>query len=206
MSLLSLFVKLLTDMVRNVWGSINKPYATYRMLPTQDPYQLLILFSIIGAYFFFVSPVKLRTFHPFLLTVNATRLFTVTVATFILVCFFLLGAGKVLKREVNLRAVLLTWSYSLVPTLLWFLATSLFFVILPPPRQETLPGRVVSLLFISFSLSLFFWKGLLYYLTLRFALKLDLVRIVGVSLVFFPLLALYSLLMYHLGIFRVPFV
>lgn len=206
MVILSLLVKLMTDLVRNIWGSINKPYATYRVLPTHDPYQLLILFSAIGAYFFLVSPVKLRTFHPFLLTVNATRLFTATVATYLLVCFFLLGMGRVLKGAVTLRAVLLTWGYSLVPTLLWFLATSLFFVILPPPRQETLPGRIFSLLFITFSLSLFFWKGLLYYLTLRFALKLDLARIVGVSLVFFPLLALYSLLMYHLGIFRVPFV
>lgn len=191
---------------KNVWGITQKPYQTYRTLGQSDPYELLILFAVIGLYFFLVSPLKLHTLHPFLLTVNTSRLFTTAMATYLGICLFFLILGKLCKSGVSLRGVLLSWGYSLVPTLLWFLTTSFFYVILPPPRHETWLGRSFSLLFITFSLALFFWKGLLYYLTLRFALKFDLKKIIVVSAIFFPLLALYSLFMYRLGIFRVPFV
>ena len=192
--------------LQNIWGSIQKPYATYRRLVLQDPVQLFILFFLIGIYFFLVSPLKLHTLHPFLLTLNASRLFTMTITTFLLIVLFFITAAYFFGKEVSLPGVMNAWGNSLVPTLLWFFTTSLFYLLLPPPRHETLPGRIFSALFFAFSISLFFWKGLLYYLTLRFALKFDLLRIIGVSLVFFPLLALYSWWMYSLGVFRVQFV
>ncbi len=187
-------------------GSVRSPYSTYRKLTEDDPYQLLFIFFLCALYFFFISPIRLHTLHPFLLTVNTARLFTASLGAYIVICGFFLAVGRLLKSTASLRAVLLTWGYSLIPTLVWFFTTSVFYVILPPPRTETDLGRLASLTFISFSLSLFFWKGLLYYLTLRFALKLDLPRILIMSIVFFPLLMIYSLVMYNLGIFRVPFV
>ncbi len=200
---------ILTELVqfaKNVWGSIQKPYSTYRELIQEDPLQLLIIFTLIAIYFFFISPIKLHTLHPFLLTLNTTRLFTTTLTAFLGIVLFFVGVGKLLGHTPRISSVLLAWGYALIPTLVWFFTTSIFYLLLPPPRHETIPGRIFSILFFAFSLSLFFWKGLLYYLTLRFALKLDLVRIIGVSLVFFPLLTLYSWWMYSLGIFRVPFV
>lgn len=199
-------LQLVISFLKNFWGSIQKPYTTYRRLVSEDPYQLLVIFTLVGGYFFLVSPLKVHSFHPFLLTLNASRLFTVALASFLLACFVLLGLGKLFKGQGTLAGVLMTWGYSLLPTLIWFLATSIFYVILPPPRTESILGKSFSLLFLTFSLSLFFWKGILYYLTLRFGLKLDLFKIIGVSLIFFPLLALYSYWMYTLGIFRVPFV
>ena len=206
MKLILFLSKLFLDFLKNMWGSIQRPYETYRSLGKQDPYQLLIHVSLVAAYFFFISPIKLRTLHPLILTLNASRLFTTALATYLLVCFLFLILAKLLKSEANLRAVLLCWGYSLVPTLLWFFTTSIFYILLPPPRHETVPGRIFSIVFITFSLSLFFWKGILYYLTLRHALKLDLVKIIIVSAIFLPLLGVYSLWMYSLGIFRVPFV
>ncbi len=192
--------------LRNVWGSIQRPYATYRQLVGQDPVSLSVIFILIGIYFFVVSPIKLHTFHPFLLTLNASRLLSMTITTFFFIILFFACMAKLFRKEVNLSAISNAWGYSLVPTLLWFFTTSIFYLLLPPPRHETLPGRIFSVLFFAFSISLFFWKGLLYYLTMRFALKFDLLRIIGVSFVFFPLLALYSWWMYTLGVFRVPFV
>ncbi|HCM37448.1 MAG: hypothetical protein UV61_C0010G0017 [Candidatus Gottesmanbacteria bacterium GW2011_GWB1_43_11] len=206
MGFLLRLLKLNTRFWRNVWGSIHAPYATYRSLVADDPEQLLVLVGLMAIYFFLVSPLKFRTFHPFLLTINASRLFTTALTTYLGVCFFFLSLGWVLGRKANLRGVMLAWGFTLVPTLTWFFTTSMFYVVLPPPRHETLPGIIFSLLFITFSISLLFWKGLLYYLTLRFALKLDLWRIIGVSIVFFPGLFLFSLWMYAWGIFRVPFV
>ena len=175
---------------KNVWGTFNKPYSTYRHLTHEDPLQLLIMWGFIGAYFFLVSPLKIHTFHPFLLTINATRLFTMALTSYIGICLFLMVMSKLLTQTTNLKAILLAWGHSLTPTLMWFFTTSVFYVILPPPRHETWLGRIFSILFITFSISLLVWKGILYYLTLRFALKLDLLKIVGVSMSFLPILAL----------------
>lgn len=191
---------------KNVWGSFNRPYSTYRQLVHEDPLQLIILWSCIGIYFFLVSPIKLHTLHPFLLTLNASRLFTIALVSYIGICLFFLFLGRLMRSIMDLRGVLLTWGYSLIPTLIWFFATSVFYVFLPPPRHETWPGRIFSLLFITFSISLFIWKGILYYLTLRFALKFDLKKIIAVSVIFLPLLTVYAMWLYNLGVFKVPFI
>ena len=190
----------------NVFGSIQSPYATYRKIVSEDPYQLIIIFALIAGYFFLVSPLKLHTLHPFLLTINASRLFTTVMCLYLGICFLLLGLGKLLGSQPALRGVLMAWGYSLIPTLIWFFTTSVMYVFLPPPRTETILGRGFSLLYLTFSLSLFFWKGILYYLTLRFALKFDLTKIILASLIFFPLLGATSYFLYTLGIFKVPFV
>jgi len=206
MTLFKSFFALFIQFLKNVWGSVQSPYATYRKIVSEDPYQLLIIFSLIAGYFFLVSPLKLHTLHPFLLTINASRLFTTVIALYLGICFLLLGLGKMFGGTQELRGVLMAWGYSLVPTLVWFFTTSVMYVFLPPPRTETILGRGFSLLYLTFSLSLFFWKGLLYYLTLRFALKFDLKKIILASLVFFPLLGVTSYFLYILGIFKVPFV
>ncbi len=198
--------KLVLAFTKNVWGSVRRPYATYRQFDREDPYQLLIHMGLIALYFFLVSPVKLRTLHPFILSLNVSRLFTVSLTTYIGICLLLLVLGKMVGGKPNLRAILLGWGYSLIPTLIWFFATSLFYLLLPPPRTETILGRSFSLIFNTFSLSLFFWKGMLYYLTLRFGMKLDLRQISVISVIFLPLLVVYAVLMYRFHIFRVPFV
>ncbi len=190
----------------NIWGSIQTPYSTYRTLISQDLWQLLLILALAAIYFFGVSPIKLHSLHPLLLTLNASRLFVTAIISFLLICSFLRLLGNLFGASSQLRAIALAWGYSLIPTLIWFSVTTLFYVILPPPRHATIAGIAFSLLYLTFSLSLFFWKGLLYYLTLRFALRLDLLRIIGISLIFLPTLALYSLLLYYFGIFKVPFV
>lgn len=204
--MLPYFIGDLRSFLKNTWGVIQKPYQTYRVLVSELPSQLIFVFLLVALYFFLVSPIKLHTLHPFFLTLNATRMFTTTILTYLGIVTFFMIIGKLFGKPTKMESVMLAWGYSLLPTLVWFFATSLFYLLLPPPRHETLLGRTFSLLFLSFSLSLFFWKGILYYLTLRFALKFDLNKILITSLIFLPGLALYSYCMYKLGIFRVPFV
>lgn len=194
------------QLLRNIWGSIHKPYTTYRAVTSEDPIQLVFIFIFIGMYFFFISPLKLHTLHPFFLTINTYRLFTVTLTSYLLICGLFMLLGKLFKSSVSLRGINLAWGYSLIPTLIWFFTTSLFYLLLPPPRHETLLGRSFSVFFITFSIFLLYWKGLLYYLTMRFALKFDMKKIIVASAVFFPLLGLYSWSLYRLDIFRVPFI
>ena len=109
-------------------------------------------------------------------------------------------------KSISLRTVFATWIYSYVPTILWFVITAIFYALLPPPRTTSYLGQAFSIVFITLSIGLFLWKLLLYYLTMRLALKLDFKKIIIASLFIFPIGILYSLLMYKLGIFRVPFI
>ena len=114
--------------------------------------------------------------------------------------------GRLFGGTGHVWGVFVSWGYTLIPTFFWFLMTSFFYVVLPPPRQQTPLGVLFSVVFMSLSMLLFFWKGILYYLTLRFGMRLDFPRIMGVSAILFPLGVLYALSMYKLGIFRVPFI
>lgn len=191
---------------KNVWGSFHTPYVTYRELLKANPLQLIFIFLLVGSYFFFISPLKLKTLHPLLLTLNTGRLFSIAVMSYLAICLVFYFLGILLKGKPSLRSIAITWGYSLIPTLIWFFATSIAYLVLPPPRHETILGKAFSLLFITFSISLFFWKGMLYYLTLRFGLQLDLKRIVGASLIFFPLLFSYAYILYKMSVFKVPFI
>lgn len=199
-SLLKLFTK-------NTWGIVQQPYATYRQLVSESPLQLFPLFVAIGAYFFFISPIKLHTLHPFLLTLNTTRLLSTAIFSFLLICLLLYGIGRSFGylSGIGIKGIVTSWGYSLVPTLLWFFATSIFYVLLPPPRHNTFLGVSFSLLYISFSLSLLWWKGILYFLTLRFAMRLNLKKMIAVSSIFLPIIGCYSWILYRWGVFKVPF-
>lgn len=206
MSYFTFLFKLLTSFAANVWGAIHQPYATYRRLVKQDPYQLIFIFLLVAGYFFGISPLKTHSFHPFLLSLNTARLFTTALSIYIFICFWLYFLGRVIGRDPKLSEIMLGWGYTLIPTLIWFFVTSVFYVMLPPPRTTSIWGTGFSVLFLAFSLSLFAWKGLLYYLTLRFSLKATVGEMLLVSIVFFPTIGLISFLMYNLGVFKIPFI
>ena len=153
-----------------------------------------------------MSPLKTHGFHPFLLTFNFGTLLSGFLFTFFLVvcCFYIFG--HIFKGKGTIEHIAVSWGFSLVPTILWFIMTSFFYVVLPPPRYLTLLGKLFSIVFVSISMLLFFWKGILYYLTLRFSLRLDFLRIMGMSLVLFPLGVAYAFFMYELGVFKIPFI
>ncbi len=206
MSYLKFLLLLFTSFMVNVWGILRQPYITYRRIIKQDPYQLVIIFILIGGYFFGISPIKTHTLHPFLLSLNTARLFTGALSIYIFICLWLYFLGKAIGREPKLGEIMLGWGYTLIPTLIWFLVTSIFYVLLPPPRSTSFWGTSFSVLFLVFSLSLLVWKGLLYYLTLRFSLKATLNEMFLISVVFFPTIGLISYLVFYLGIFKVPFI
>ncbi len=125
--------------------------------------------------------------------------------TYLVVVVTLWSASSFVRKNGQLPRFALAWAYTLIPTLLWFLATSLLFVILPPPRTTSPQGIAFSIMFLVFSATLFFWKIMLAYLALRFAMKLDLIKILIVVGISFPIVGFYSFGMYRLGIFKVPF-
>jgi hypothetical protein len=206
MKYLKLLLGIFYKFLKNIINLINKPYATYRKLAIEgNIFNLILIFIFIALYFFLVSPIKTHSLHPFIITLKTYRLFTVTFFSYVMVCIFLYVLGKLMSHQVSFKSIAICWGFSLVPTLFWFFATSFFYVFLPPPRQATFLGHLFSVVFVAFSIALLFWKAILYYLTLRFALRFDLLKILGVSLIFVPALFAYSVWLYFLGIFKVPF-
>lgn len=193
---------------RNVTGCMNSPYPTYRRLSVTGTSinQTIFIFLIAVSYFIFVAMVRNGLKNPLLLTVKFNSLIIASGLGFITIVFMIYGLGKKFGGKGTIQRVYLLWTFSLLPTIVWFWTTSILYIVLPPPRTLSISGKFFSIVFVAFSLALFYWKAILYYLTLRFALKMDLFRIVIVSSIIIPVIIVYSIFMYKLGIFRVPFI
>lgn len=188
-------------------GLIIRPYETYRRIVNHGSlWELLPLAVLLSCYFGIASLVKTAAFRPYVLTKQFVLLAFAVFVTYAITVMLLWGVSKLAQGKGDIRSVGLAWGYTLIPTLLWFLATSLLYVLFPPPRTGRPLGVLFSTLYLSFSTALFFWKIMLSYLTLRFGMRLDLWRIIIVFGVIGGVMSIYSIGMYRLGIFRIPFI
>ena len=192
---------------RNVVGLVTRPYETCRRIVDRGGFgELVYLAILLSVYFAFASFVKVAAFRPFLLSRQFIVLAAATGTTYILTVALFWTAGKLVGAQGKLKGFAVSWGYSLLATLTWFLATSILYVILPPPRTTSTAGVAFSILFLIFSATLLFWKATIAYLTLRFGLRLNLGKILVVFALTLPVLGLYSYGMYTFGIFRIPFI
>lgn len=194
--------------VRNSIGCFNNPYVTYRRLIQEKTavMQTVFIFMIAFLYFLFVSMIRTGIHHPLILTLRLNVLLINSLIGFIGMILLIYISGRLTKTQWKIRSIFILWSYTLIPTLVWFIATSILFLLFPPPRTLTIWGKIYSIVFIAFSMGLLYWKLILYYLTLRFSLKTDLLKIGKISFIIFPLVVVYALVSYQLKIFRIPFI
>jgi len=116
----------------------------------------------------------------------------------------LLPAGGLFRERLN--RMFMTWTYTLLPTLIWFYATLLFYFLIPPPRTTSFLGKSFSIFYIALSVSLLLWKLILVYLSIRFSLRVHLYRVIYYMLIYLVLSIPLWLFLYNNGISRVPFV
>lgn len=191
---------------RTVIGLIVRPYEAYRRIVKHGtPGELVYVALVVACYFALASVVKVAAFRPFLLTRQFLMLSMGAASGVVVSAISIWAAGRVLGARGSFRTIGIAWSYTLLPTVAWFLTTSVLYVLLPPPRTASMPGMVFSLLFLVFSVTLLWWKIMLSYLVLRFGLKLDFAKSIGVALLCAPVLAGWAVLMHRIGIFTVPF-
>lgn len=191
---------------RTCIGLITRPYETYRRILHHGKVgELGFIAVLLGAYFALASIVKVAAFRPFLLTQQFIVLVLGAISGALVATVSLFVAGRVLGAKAKLEVLLLAWSYTLVPTVCWFLATSLLYLLLPPPRTTSALGITFSLLFLVFSATLLWWKVTLSYLTIRFGLKLSFGKSILVALMCAPGVFVWAWLMYLIGVFKVPF-
>lgn len=191
---------------RTLVGLISRPYETYRRIVTHGRSgEFVYIGLLLSLYFALASIVKIASFRPFLLTQQFIALAMGAVSGVFCAALSIAAVGRLFGKRAELWPILLAWAYTLVPTVTWFLATSVLYVLLPPPRTTSVPGVLFSLLFLVFSVTLLWWKVTLSYLTLRFGLKVTLLQAVVVGVCSAPGMTAWAYAMYRLGIFKVPF-
>lgn len=194
--------------IRHLLGLAIKPYSTVRTVVDKGIWgELWIVVVLATAYLAFSSLLKTQTLHPLLLTKQFVLLSIGALGGYLLIVG-ILSVMVLLQKQKNLKikGVAVAWGYSLIPTGVWFFITSFLYVVLPPPRTESGLGVVFSLVYLTMSAVLFFWKAELYYLVLRFGLRLDLAKIILLTAIILPTVGVYSVIMLYLEIFRVPFI
>lgn len=191
---------------RRVWGILTRPYETYRMLMQNGSvWELAPLVLGIGAYLAGSSLVKTAAFRPFVLTRHFIKTSGAVIVTFFVVSFLLWFIAKKVGGRGAYKPFAIGWAYTLIPTLLWFTLTSVLYLLFPPPRTTAWTGMSLSIVFLTLSAVLLFWKIILGYLTLRFSMRMDMKKILLTVCVVGPVIGAYSVGMYALGIFRIPF-
>lgn len=191
----------------NSVGTLNSPYATYRKIVVDDESAKQTVFIWFAAFLYFIFAVAIRSGlrNPYILTMELNILMISGMTGFFVFLCLLYLIGKVLGGRGKLKSFYILWVYSLLPTIIWFFLTSVMYLILPPPRTLSIWGKSFSIIFIALTIALFLWKAVLYYLTLRFGLKLELLKISLITLIVLPVAVVYSLFTYRLGIYRIPF-
>lgn len=185
--------------IKNFFLLIFFPYKTMRKIEREkDYYQLGIIFLLVFIYFKFIYYLRSDP-HP------ATFVFIIFLINFLLMTGFFYLVSKS-SGKVNFRSFVFTFSYSLFPTLIWFITDSILYVLFPPPRFLSLLGKGFSIFFVTFSISLLVWKLILFYLALRFSTKLNFFRIVYLMVLYLIWFIPYSIFLYYFKLFRVPFI
>ena len=170
---------------------ILTPYKTMRKISTETDYiQLYWIGLFILLYFFIIGFAKILTF---------LVLFLGTVG-------IMYAVGRGWKKVVKISNVLFTFSYGLLPTTIWFYLSLALFYLLPPPRTPSLEGKIFSALYVSFSLSLLFWKLILTYLAIRFSLKLGFYSTMFTLVLYTICILTISYFGFALGLSKVPFI
>jgi len=200
--MVSEIIKIITAfilVIRNFIFLIFSPYKTIRKISIKsDYYQIGIIFFLVFIYFKFIYYLRADP-HP------ATFVFLIFLINFLLTTGFFYLVSKN-SEKVNFRSFVFTFSYSLFPTLIWFLTNSILYILFPPPRFPSLLGKGFSIFFITFSISLLVWKLILFYLSLRFSTKLNFFRIIYLIILYLMWFVPLSIFFYYFKIFRIPFI
>lgn len=167
-----------------------------------DNYQPFIILTLIFVYFKFIYYLRDKIYP-------ATLVYLLFIFNFLITVGFFYSLSKLFsknKKEIIWSNFFQTFSYSLLPTLIWFMSTSILYVLLPPPRTFSMLGKGFSIIFVTYSLSLLIWKFILFYLAIRFSSKQNFYRIIYMITLFFIWYIPYSVLLYQFKLFRIPFI
>ena len=186
--------------LRNLLFLIFFPYRTMRKI-ILEPERLHFYFFLFFAFIYFIFQENVRP-----LKINAFFTFLLFLFNFYLLLFFLWFVLKKMGKKVDFEALQIGYSYTLFPTLVWFFTNLFLFVLFPPPRTTSFLGVSFSVVYLTFSGALFFWKFLLFYLLVRFTTGMNFFRVLFVIFLTAFVFSPYFVFLYLLKISRIPFI
>lgn len=182
--------------LKRLIGLIFTPYSSMRKISLEGTWHEYIWILFFTVMYFLIT----NTVHFWINgLVGAFGLYCSTI-----LFFSFLPAPGTSKEKMN--RLTKTWTYTLLPTLIWFYSTLVFYFLIPPPRTTSLLGKSFSVFYIAFSVSLLIWKLILTYLSIRFSLRIHLYRIIYYILIYLALSIPLWIFLYNVGISRIPFV
>lgn len=180
---------------------IVSPYKTMRKLAeSRDLIQAFFIFVFIGLYFIFAEKVRTNYYQPIFL-------FSLTLVNFFLTTLFfsLIKLVSAENKKINFPKFIMLFSYSLIPTLIWFSVNSILYVLLPPPRTPSFWGKGFSIIYISFSIAVLAWKIIVEYLAVRYSTEFKFFRTLYSLILYLVAIIPYAFILYFAKIFRIPF-
>ncbi len=177
-----------------------------KIVKEKDYLQIVLIFIAVYGYFILGNIMRRKTLHPFIISSSSLLSFSFFLLTFFLTVWFFYRLAKWRQIQTEMSTLIFSFSYSLLPTLIWFFTTSLLYYLLPPPRTLSFLGKSFSMVFIVFSVTLLVWRLILLYLSLRFSLKANFYTVLLLIFFFAAWFLPYSFFMYQLKIFRIPFI
>jgi len=182
---------------------IISPYKTMRKISYEkDYYQPIIIISLVFIYFKFIYYLRDKIYP-------ATLIYFLFIINVLLTIIFFYLLSKLFsknKKEVTFSSFVFTFSYSLFPTIIWFLSTSILYIFLPPPRTFSILGKGFSIFFVAYSMSLLIWKLIIGYLAMRFSSKQNFFKIIYMIILYLIWFIPYSIFLYQFKLFRIPFI
>jgi len=182
---------------------IISPYKTMRKISYEkDYYQPIIIISLVFIYFKFIYYLRDKIYP-------ATLIYFLFIINVLLTVIFFYLLSKLFsnnKKEITFSSFVFTFSYSLFPTIIWFLSTSILFIFLPPPRTFSILGKGFSIFFVAYSMSLLIWKLIIGYLAIRFSSKQNFFKIIYMIILYLIWFIPYSIFLYQFKLFRIPFI
>lgn len=192
--------------VNRCFGLIRSPYRTMRNIAgTSSLWEAVWMFGLIGCYFIWSQTIRFGK-NFFLINVHSAINLTVWVLVTALLSTIYVSflSERTDWRSFGRRFVL--WVYTLLPTLMWFSVASMLYLLIPPPRTGRFLGDAFGLLFLIFSVTMLLWRGMLFFLAIRFVTKSDFTYSIFVTVIYLAWIVPYSLFLYSLLVFRIPFV
>lgn len=186
--------------IRRIILLIFTPYKTMRKISHEKDYsQIVILLGLIFIYFQLSHYYRKENFSGLIVYL-----------IFLFGLFFTAGffyfMSCVFRQKTNFSSYLFSFTYATVPTLIWFISNFVLYLVLPPPRTMSVMGKGFSIFFTAYSLSLLSWKFILFYLSIRFSSRMPFYRIFYTIFIYLCWFIPYSILLYQVKIFRVPFI
>lgn len=186
-------------------GLITYPYKTIRSVLNLSCNNQIIILFLISYIYFILSSITRNNNKLYEVLFIANRSWIVFIFNYCITIIFFYTISILLHSKTKLIYLIKSFALSMIPTLIWFYSTLFLYILYHP---GIIGGNILyglSVLYIIFSLVLLFWRFQLLYISVRLSTGLSFFKLIYAILLFIIWYIPYSILLYYLGIFRVPF-